>query len=145
LTNKKYPEFFRLVERDIGDRNDFVNLIKLLLVPPTRNLAVIYELIGKWPFACYLTTNFDDEIVDSLSRMKEHFTVIRNRKEDFFSIRDGASNLIQKLHSDLEHPDEVVLTAVDYQRLYATDAGQYFCDKLRQIFEMWQCIIDCVN
>lgn len=94
-------------------------------------------MISKWPFACYLTTNYGDEIASCLANLNEHFTVIRNRQEDFYPWRDGASHLIQKLHSDLNHPAEVVLTSADYQRFYVEDSCQYFRDKLRQVFEMF--------
>ena len=141
LAGKKYPELFRLAERDLGERIALINLIKTLLTPPARNQGVLYELISKWPFACYLTTNYDDEIAACLANLNEHFTVIRNRREDFYSLRDGASHLIQKLHSDLSHPDEVILTSADYQRLYIEDSGRYFRDKLRQVFEMFDIFI----
>jgi hypothetical protein len=94
-------------------------------------------MISKWPFACYLTTNYDDEIATCLANLNEHFTVIRNRQKDFYPWRDGANHLIQKLHSDLNHPAEVVLTSADYQRFYVEDSCQYFRDKLRQVFEMF--------
>lgn len=141
LKDKKYPEFFRQVELDLGDRLALVDMIKSLLNSSVKNRGVLYEMLSKWPFACYLTTNYDDEIANYLSNLKEHFTVIRNRKEDFYSLRDGASHLIQKLHSDLNFPDEVVLTSADYRRLYVEDAGQYFRDKLRHIFEYFDIFI----
>ena len=141
LEDKKYPEFFRQAERDLGDRLALVDMIKPLLNPSVKNRGVLYELLSKWPFACYLTTNYDDEIANYLSNLKEHFTVIRNRQEDFYSLRDGASHLIQKLHSDLNFPDEVVLTSADYRRLYVEDSGQYFRDKLRHIFEYFDIFI----
>lgn len=141
LAKKKYPELFRQAERDLGDRIALVNLIKSLLTPSTRNQGVLYELISNWPFACYLTTNFDDEIASYLAKSGEHFTTIRNQQEDFASFRDGVSHLIQKVHSDLNYPDEVVLTSADYQRLYVDHTGEYFRDKLRQIFEVYDIFI----
>ena len=141
LVNKKYPEFFKQAERDLGNRNDLVQMIRPLLNPSTKKHGVLYELISKWPFACYLTTNFDDEIASYLYELGEYFTTIRNRQEDFSSFRDGVSHLIQKIHSDLNYPDEVVLTSADYRRLYVEDVGQYFRDKLRQVFEMFDVFI----
>lgn len=141
LAEKKYPELFRQAERDLGDRSALVSMIKSLLIPPGRHQGILYELISKWPFACYITTNYDDEIAASLAKLNEHFTVIRNRPEDFYSWRDGASHLIQKLHSDLNHPDEVILTSADYRRVYIEDSGHYFRDKLRQVFEMFDVFI----
>jgi hypothetical protein len=141
LEDKKYPEFFRQAEHDLGNRNDLVQMIRPLLNPSTKKHGVLYELISKWPFVCYLTTNFDDEITSYLDGLGEYFTTIRNRQEDFSFFRDGVSHLIQKIHSDLNYPDEVVLTSADYRRLYIEDSGQYFRDKLRQIFEMFDVFI----
>ncbi len=141
LENNEYPEFFKLAECDLGDRNVLVNLIRSLLTPPSKDQGVLYELISSWPFSCYLTTNYDDEIVTHLSSLKEHFVVLRNNQKDFYSMRDGASHFIQKLHSDLDHPDEVILTSSDYNRFYIEDAGRYFRDKLRQVFEMFDIFI----
>ena len=141
LEEKKYPELFRQAERDLGNRNALVDLLKPLLIPTKKNRGVLYELISEWPFACYLTTNYDDEIKTYLAKSNEHFTVIRNRKQDFYSWRDGASHLIQKLHSDLNHPDEVILTSADYRRIYAEDTGRYFCDGLCSVFKMFDILI----
>ncbi|MBF0560166.1 MAG: SIR2 family protein [Nitrospirae bacterium] len=141
LADKKYAEFFRQAERDLGSRSILVNLVKSLLTPAVKNQGVLYELISNWPFACYLTTNYDDEIRSYLLRLNEHFTVVRNRKEDFYYLRDGASRVIQKLHSDLDYPDEVVLTSADYQLFYSDYSGRYFSDKLRQAFETFDIFI----
>ena len=142
LAEKKYPELFRQAERDLGDdREALVNLLKPLLTPTAKKHGVLYDLISKWPFACYLTTNYDDEIATHLAELNEHFTVIRNRQEDFYSLRDGASHLIQKLHSDLNHSDELILTSADYQRVYVEDSGQYFRDKLCDVFTMFDVLI----
>ena len=142
LNGKKYPEFFRHAERDFGeDRIAFVNFMKSLFIPTTRKRGVIYELLSKWPFAGYLTTNYDDEIRISLSDSNEHFKIIRNRLEDFYSWRDGASHLIQKLHSDLDHPDEVILTSADYGRIATEYSGQYFRDRLCTVLTMFDILI----
>ena len=141
LAEKKYPELFRQAERDLEDRNALVNLLKPLLKPTERQQSVLYELISKWPFACYLTTNYDDEIATYLAKLNEHFTVIRNSREDFHSWRDGASHIIQKLHSDLNYPDEMILTSADYHRVYVDDSAQYFRDGLCDVFKMFEVFI----
>lgn len=141
IEEKKYPELFRQAEFDLGSRTMLVDLIKKLLIPEVKHQSSFYELITKWPFSCYITTNYDNEIATHLASSNEYFAVVRNRKEDFYPIRDGANRLILKLHSDLDHPDEVILTSADYQRLYIDDSGQYFRDKLRQIFEIFDIFI----
>ena len=141
LAEKKYPELFRQAERDLGNRNALVNLLKPLLTPTKRNKGVLYELMKKWPFACYLTTNYDDEIKTYLDESGEYFKVIRNRQQDFHTWRDGASHLIQKLHSDLNYPDEVILTSADYRCVYVENSGRYFCDGLCSVFKMFDIFI----
>ena len=108
--------------------------MKSKLKPEKRNGSYLYEL-GRWPFACYLTTNYDDELKASTDNAGQHYEVLRNRVEDFYHARDGAARLIWKLHSDLEHPDEAVLTSEDYQKYYVRDDGKYFRDKLRHILK----------
>ena len=142
LESKKYPEFFRLLERDLGNcRQSLVDFIKPLLEPIEKNKGSIYEIITRWPFACYLTTNYDDEISLSLNSLDEHFTVIGNRPEYFSVWRDGVSHIIQKLHSDLNSPKDVVITSLDYKRLQINDSGQYFRDRLSSIFTMFDIVI----
>lgn len=141
LAQGKYPELFRLAEEDLGGRTSLVSLLKRLLVRKTTSQGVLYDTISRWPFACYITTNYDDEIKRALERLGENYEVVRNRPEDFHPFRDGASHLLQKLHSDLDHPNELILTSVDYQQMYSGDTGKYFRDKLRQTFEMFDLLI----
>lgn len=142
LQREQYPALFRQIQRDLSDdRNAFVNLIKSFLVPKQKRHGSLYEVLCQWPFACYLTTNFDDEISEHLSNLHEYFTVVRNRPEDFHIWRDGVSHIIQKLHSDLNHPNEVILTSADYQRLETDSSGKYFREGLSRIFTMFSVLI----
>ena len=141
LENKEYPELFRQAERDLGNREQLVHYVNQLLTSNEQKPGTLYELISKWPFACYLTTNYDDEIANHLSSSSDYFQVIRNRQEDFYSWQDGANHLIQKLHSDLDNPDEVILTSSDFRRFYVDNAGQYFRDGLCGIFKMFDVFI----
>ncbi len=141
LSEKKYPELFGLAERDLGGRKQLIDILKTILKPHQKVQGYIYEYLTKWPFACYLTTNYDDEIYQHLTKNNMHFEILRNRKEDFYNIRDGATNLIFKLHSDLMHSEEAVITHIDYQKYYVSDDGQYYRDKLRHVFETFTVLI----
>ncbi len=142
LADRKFPELFRQAEIDAGGRGELVAIIKPLLVPAPGRQGFIYDLLVKWPFACYLTTNYDDELVARLTAAGEHYEVLQNRPQDLFVIRNNASRLIMKLHSDLDHPDDVVLTSQDYEKFSVGQGGGYFRDRLRGIFEMFDlCII----
>lgn len=141
LQRKQYPELFQLAETDLGDRKELVSLVKSLLTKQPGKRGDIYDWLIKWPFACYLTTNYDDEIASRLAQAGYYFQTLRNKREDLYALREGASNLVVKLHSDLDHPDEVVLTSDDYRKLYVEDAGKYFRDKMRSVFEMFNVFI----
>ena len=142
LDNSKYAELFRQIERDLGEnRQALIDLIRPLLIPSTKKQGMLYELIARWPFACYLTTNYDDEIIVALAASQQHFTVIQNAPEDFYVWRDGISHIVQKLHSDLDHPRNVVITSEDYRRLQYDPAGQYFRDRLSAVFTMFDILI----
>jgi hypothetical protein len=141
LEGRRYPELFSQAQLDAGGRGPLLEIVRSLLVPQNGLQGTIYNYLIRWPFACYLTTNFDDELSIRLKQSGYHFATLRNRVEDFCSIRDCSGQLIVKLHSDLQHPDEVVLTSQDYQRLWTDYSGQYYRDKLRQIFEMFDVVV----
>lgn len=141
LKRKAYPELFRQAELDIGSRDDLLDLLKTFLVPTPGQPAAIYDLLAKWPFACYLTTNYDDEISNALRCTGQYYSTLRNWPKDFHAIRDGTSHLIVKLHSDLDHPNEVILTSEDYRRVSTGPKFEYYRAKLRQMFEMFDILI----
>lgn len=142
LANKNYPELFRQIERDLGDdRQSLVDFLKPILLPSEKKRGMLYDLITRWPFACYLTTNFDDEISVALTASGQHFSVVYNKRDDFHVWRDGISHIIQKLHSDLEHPNDAVITSEDYRRLQSDPAGQYFRDRLSSIFTIFDILV----
>lgn len=142
LKNRKYPELFRQAEVDLNSRQELINIIQSHINITSKKTGYIYDFLTRWPFSCYLTTNYDDELDIRLSNGGQYYRVIRNRIEDFYCMRDGVTGIIMKLHSDLLHPDEVVITSRDYQKLTSKSDGSYYKDKLRQIMEMFDiCII----
>ena len=93
LDDTKYPDLFRQIERDLGDdRQALIDIITPLLLPQEKKRGMLYELIARWPFACYLTTNYDDEISIALEEVGEHFAAIQNKPHDFLFWRDGVSH-----------------------------------------------------
>src|SRR5690554_5972439 len=62
LENEKYPELFSQAEKDVGDREKLCDIVCEILEPIAEVNGNMYDLICRWPFACYLTTNFDDEL-----------------------------------------------------------------------------------
>jgi len=140
LEKKQYPEMLRQAEIDLGGRDHLIKLLKSLLIA-TGGADIIYTLLSKWPFACYFTTNYDDEISVHLTRQKTYFKVLKNSKEDLSLIRDGASNLIVKIHSDLDDPNNVVITSTDYSSLMYGSSRSHIREKLVTVFQMFDVLI----
>ena len=74
LDDKSYPEALRQAEIDSKkNRADFVNLAHETFNSLRENRDIgkpIYDFLAQWPFACYLTTNYDNEIQNSLKKEK---------------------------------------------------------------------------
>lgn len=140
LGRKQFAELFSQAERDLGSRTELVALIRSLLKLKEGGSHSVYDILANWPFACYMTTNWDNEIDERLRANKLFFKTIQNTKEDFATIRHDSSHLIVKLHSDLDHPDHAVITSGDYAKLTGQE-GHYFRDRLRAIFEMFDVLI----
>jgi hypothetical protein len=141
LEKKEFPELFRQAERDLASRDALIKVLQELVVPKNGGTHHAYDLLTDWPFACYLTTNWDDEISNLLRIKGVYFTTLQNTRADFVNIRQGAANLIVKLHSDLAHPDLAVITSTDYQRVSSLPAWDYFRDRLRAIFQMFDIFV----
>src|ERR1017187_4368452 len=80
----KFPELFQLAEHDCGGRQALVEILKPILVAQPGQAGHIYDFLVRWPFACYLATNYDDELSDRLRRNQFIFEVRQNRMEDFY-------------------------------------------------------------
>ena len=145
LDDKSYPEALRQAEIDSKkNRVDFVNLAHETFNSLRENRDInkpIYDFLAQWPFACYLTTNYDNEIQNSLKRENEYFSVLGNQNQDLANIRDSATHLIVKIHSDFLHPNEIILTSADYDKIQHDSAWEYYRAHLRRIFETFDMLI----
>lgn len=142
LGTGSYPELFKIAEFDIGGRNALCRFLKQQLTPTSKAKGSIYELLVSWPFSCYLTTNYDNELVTQLESAGYHYAVRQNRPEDLALIRHDSTGLIVKLHGDFDHPSDVILTSEDYHRFSVSPTGEYFRATLRACMQMFDvCII----
>jgi hypothetical protein len=82
LSEKKYAELFRQAERDLGNRETLVQLVRSLFGVKTPRQPAIYNILAGWPVACYLTTNYDDEISAALERLKVYYKTLGNAKSE---------------------------------------------------------------
>ena len=61
LAKKRYPELLSQAEFDVGGRRKLVDMLRSLLVPKFGRPGAIYELLARWPFACYLGSAQESE------------------------------------------------------------------------------------
>ena len=141
LATQQYAELLTQAERDLGSREALLARLKALLVPDPGKSSSTYELLAKWPFAVYLTTNFDDEIRKHLRTEGLHYAVLRNRPEHLAQVRHDSVSIIVKIHSDLDHSEEAIVTSRDYHHVKADGSWEYLRSKLRAVFEMFDILI----
>lgn len=145
MQDELYPEALRQAEVDFNkNRTEFVNLAHKVFTSLHQTRSInnpIYTYLAQWPFACYLTTNYDDEIYNSLKNHGEYFLVRGNDNDDFSGIRDGITNLIIKIHSDFSCPEKIILTSVDYEACKNDNRWDYYRTHLRRIFETFDLLI----
>lgn len=142
LARKDFPAALRQAEVELGSRPALISVVQKVFLPVSRSVAhPIYEYLAKWPFACYLTTNYDNEIQKALKALSVYFQTVSNTIQDLALLRDGASNLIVKLHADLTVPARMVLTSQDYNTLISAPEGDPFRARLRQIFETFNILV----
>jgi hypothetical protein len=135
IAQEDYPEVFERAAHLLGGVQPLLGRLKKSFAPKNE-IGKAYEYLARWPFRCYLTTNFDDEIVAHLHRLGQHFTTLRNVQADLAQITSNSSRLLLKLHGDLDTPSDIVLTTSQYTSFETGGARAYFRGKLTSIFQM---------
>lgn len=140
VKNGRYPEALKAVERILG-RKALCDFVLSLLNKGPDGSDTLYKIIARLPFACYLTTNFDNELKRHLDAEGRAYSVALNNKEDFYSFRDDMQDIIYKIHGDLGNPETVVLTSTDYTEFSSNPERAYFRQRLQMLFGMKRCVI----
>ena len=78
-----------------------------------------HEILARLPISTYWTTNYDKLIENSLTLAgKIPDTKYRNKQLSF--TKRGRDAVVYKMHGDIEHPDEAILTKDDYEAYHVT-------------------------
>ncbi len=73
-----------------------------------------HQILARLPISTYWTTNYDKLLEHSLSKIgKIPDTKYRNKQLSF--TKRGRDAVIYKMHGDIDHPDEAILTKDDYE------------------------------
>ena len=135
LDDKDYPEVFERVASHIGGVENLCNALDKTF-KAKRDRGDGYQHVCRWPFRCYLTTNYDSEIAAHLRRIDQYFTPLGNSQAELAQVNANTQNRVVKIHGDLTTPDDIVLTTGQYADFETGGPRQYFRSKLISIFQM---------
>lgn len=140
LESRKYPILFTLAESDLGGIERLCAVVESELVP-IHQRGEFYKYLSEWPFACYLTTNFENSLKAHLDDTGTGFTVLNNTPMDFRKINAHSKGLIVRLHGNTQDPANIVLTSKQYADFRSSPGREYFRRKLESIFDMHDVVI----
>lgn len=127
----QYPKVFDLIEQHIGIQPILEYLDKVLV--GNKATATTYKYMAKWPFCCYLTTNFDNYLEEFLNDEEISFALRKNSENDMRLLRDDASNIVFKVHGDTSTPDDIVLTLSQYKNFCTNEEHRVWREKISSI------------
>lgn len=82
-----------------------------------------HRILARLPIKTYWTTNYDKLIEDSL-RTAGKIPDVKFTLDQLKITRPKRDAIVYKMHGDIDHPDDAVLTKDDYER-YELTRGQY--------------------
>lgn len=135
------PQVFDLAEEDLGSRERLIEVLRENI--PSKASALpgsTYEILTAWPFAGFITTNWDDLLSVHLNYHRKPHTVLSNAALDAQRV-SADSPFVWKLHGDLSAPETVIATASDYKR-FSVDGTFHVCRrKLEALFQLHDVVI----
>ena len=96
-----------------------------------------YAHLTAWPFAGFVTTNWDNYIATHLTFNKKHPKLLTNSDDDSAQIMEGGGLFVWKYHGDLDAPESVVLDSDDYKRIEVDTKFGTARQKLETLFHMY--------
>jgi hypothetical protein len=134
-----YPRVFEELALAIGIGPLAGWLVERMKIGVTK--GKIYEYIASWPFACYLTTNYDGCLKDALNQIDIPVVTKLNRQEDMVLLRSDAKDLIFKIHGEPSSPDTLVLTSTQYEMVRKDPTKAYWREKMSALLHMTDIVI----
>ncbi|EHR72076.1 hypothetical protein BurJ1DRAFT_3267 [Burkholderiales bacterium JOSHI_001] len=126
LAQKRYPEVASACREILGQAG-FEQALQRAL-EPTKPLSAAHQHIARTPYACVVTTNFDDLIECAYAQAHGGTLPRAPTGTDLHAqgtlLMDGAF-FVLKAHGDLRRPETLIFSADDYRRvIHAAPAFQ---------------------
>lgn len=131
----QYLELFEIAEDHVG-RDVLVKFLSENL-KPIKTESEIHKIIAAYPFAFYLTTNYDDLIKDTLAKAGYEFAKLYNNPEDVSAVDANTSDVVVKLHGDFVGKSGLILTTSDFGKLAHDPAFESFRTKIQAVLHMY--------
>jgi len=142
LLNKgDYPAVFEELSQIIGINRLIQILNDKLSIKKQPNDNSIYKYIARWPIPIYMTTNYDDEILSSLTELNEVYITYNNSEDHLSYLNRNSKGSIFKLHGDLRSEEGLILTSSQYKSIDEDQKWQYWRTKLISIMQINPVII----
>ena len=127
IRTQEIPRCFESIENAIG-RPELELLAKRALGSPTRESRIV-RFVTDWPFAGYITTNYDSLLEDRLNRGSDPGWIpVGNAQRELAKLAgDPHPGVVWHIHGALTLPSDashLVLTSSDYDDIYLEDTPQ---------------------
>ena len=120
FSKEDYAKCFSIIEKSTG-RELLENLVADQL-KSVKSPGKITNYLADWPFAGYITTNYDELIKNALQRIQEHgWAPIGNLPDEARQISGNVKQVIWHVHGSTSLPNSqsrLMLTEEDYEDFY---------------------------
>ena len=129
------PKAMESIERIIG-RDELLIVLGHSLNATRPSEDSIYNTLVRWPFSLYLTTNFDDEIINHLIKVgRRDFVCLSNSEKDFAGLNEDAKDYVFKIHGELAKSSRAIITDSDYDSLIVNTDTKYYRDAINAVLK----------
>lgn len=139
IKNGEHPKVFSIVSEEAGEEA-LATWLEKELKKFSKN-GEVYRLISEWPFASYLTTNYDKALVTYLKKAGIAAVEKFNNSEDMRTLHTGSRNVVFKIHGDPEIPPDLILAQEQYKEFQNAPEREYWRQKIQAAFQTLRIVI----
>lgn len=122
-SEQKYPESFDVIQSICG--KELLDRAICRIIMSTKPVHGLTRLIANWPFAGYITTNYDGLIETELHALRQRgWIAIGNSESEIPKVASDATGIVWHIHGSCEMERDrsrLVVSETDYDELYGSD------------------------
>lgn len=140
LSARDYPSVFSAAEASLG-RERLIAFLRSKLTRSAHGNNDLYDVLARLPVSTYLTTNYDDELLEALNRAQAIFKLYGNDEPHIRMLTSNVAGTIFKIHGDLIGGEGLVLTKDDYAKISGGPEWEYWRTAMTTMFQTRKVII----